>query len=73
MFFKYDIKIKLFFVFSRLERCKSREGENLEYLKNVILNFILSNDSRSKSHMLNAIVTILKFSDEERRRVEKIY
>lgn len=57
----------------RLERCKSREGENLEYLKNVILNFILSNDSRSKSHMLNAIVTILKFSDEERRRVEKIY
>lgn len=57
----------------RLERCKSREGENLEYLKNVILNFILSNNSRSKSHMLNAIVTILKFSDEERRRVEKIY
>lgn len=28
----------------RLERCKSREGANLEYLKNVVLSFLASTD-----------------------------
>ncbi|XP_055591974.1 GRIP and coiled-coil domain-containing protein 1 [Uranotaenia lowii] len=49
----------------RLERCKSREGANLEYLKNVVLSFLTSQDSESKKHMINAIAAVLKFSATE--------
>ncbi|XP_046435152.1 GRIP and coiled-coil domain-containing protein 1 isoform X1 [Neodiprion fabricii] len=54
---------------TRLKAYKSREGANLEYLKNVVLNYLLTNDASSKRHMLNAISTILHFTPEE---VEKI-
>jgi hypothetical protein len=54
---------------SRLQRCQSREGANLEYLKNVVLSFLLSNDSSSKGHMLNAIAAVLRFSSPELERV----
>lgn len=54
---------------SRLQRCQSREGANLEYLKNVVLSFLLSNDSSSKRHMLNAIAAVLRFSPPELERV----
>lgn len=53
----------------RLQRCQSREGANLEYLKNVVLSFLLSNDSSSKRHMLNAIAAVLRFSSPELERV----
>jgi hypothetical protein len=53
----------------RLQRCQSREGANLEYLKNVVLSFLLSSDSSSKRHMLNAIAAVLKFSSSELERV----
>lgn len=49
----------------RLERCKSREGANLEYLKNVVLSFLTSQDAVGKRHMINAIAAVLKFSDAE--------
>ncbi|XP_053685213.1 GRIP and coiled-coil domain-containing protein 1 [Sabethes cyaneus] len=49
----------------RLERCKSREGANLEYLKNVVLSFLTSQDADGKKHMINAIAAVLKFSDVE--------
>ncbi|XP_021924703.1 GRIP and coiled-coil domain-containing protein 1 [Zootermopsis nevadensis] len=54
---------------ARLQRCQSREGANLEYLKNVVLSFLLSSDSNSKRHMLNAIAAVLKFSSSELERV----
>ncbi|KAJ9596878.1 hypothetical protein L9F63_012134 [Diploptera punctata] len=53
----------------RLQRCQSREGANLEYLKNVVLSFLLTNDSNSKRHMLNAIAAVLKFSSSELDKV----
>uniref|UniRef100_A0A1B6CLB2 GRIP domain-containing protein n=1 Tax=Clastoptera arizonana TaxID=38151 RepID=A0A1B6CLB2_9HEMI len=55
----------------RLERCKSREGANLEYLKNVVLSYLLSTDSGCKAHMLNAIAAVLKFSDSEQQLVKQ--
>ncbi|KAG8282771.1 GRIP and coiled-coil [Homalodisca vitripennis] len=55
----------------RLERCQSREGANLEYLKNVVLSYLLSSDASCKAHMLNAIAAVLKFSDLEQHRVKQ--
>ncbi|XP_074659340.1 GRIP and coiled-coil domain-containing protein 1-like [Tubulanus polymorphus] len=54
----------------RLERNKSRESANLEYLKNVVYKFMISNDSHCKQQMLNAISTILEFSPKEKHNVE---
>jgi len=55
---------------ARLERNQSREGANLEYLKNVILEFFVCSDSSSQAHMFNAIATILQFSPSEIQRVQ---
>ncbi|XP_070556459.1 GRIP and coiled-coil domain-containing protein 1-like isoform X2 [Ptychodera flava] len=53
----------------RLERSQSRESANLEYLKNVIYNYMMSDDYPGKQRMLNAIMTILHFSPRERDKV----
>lgn len=50
----------------KCERDKSREGANLEYLKNVAYKFLISTDPHSKQQMLNAITTILQFSPQEK-------
>lgn len=55
----------------RLERCKTREGANLEYLKNVFLSFLLSNDKDGQRHKVNAISTVLQFSPSELSAVNK--
>ncbi|XP_053974391.1 GRIP and coiled-coil domain-containing protein 1-like isoform X1 [Hylaeus volcanicus] len=55
---------------ARLEACKSREGANLEYLKNVFINYLTTNDVSSKRHMLNAISTVLRFTTEELNKVK---
>ncbi|XP_030374495.1 GRIP and coiled-coil domain-containing protein 1 [Scaptodrosophila lebanonensis] len=49
----------------RLERCKTREGANLEYLKNVIISFIVAKDAEGKRHMLNAIGAVLQLTNAE--------
>lgn len=49
----------------RLKRYHSREGANLEYLKNVILSYLVTREEDSKKHMLNAIGAVLKFSPSE--------
>ncbi|XP_075226505.1 GRIP and coiled-coil domain containing 88 kDa [Lycorma delicatula] len=54
---------------ARLERCQTREGANLEYLKNVVLSYLLTSDENKKSHMLNAISAVLQFSDSEKIKV----
>lgn len=57
----------------RLERCKSREGANLEYLKNVFLSFLLSNDKDGRRHKVNAISAVLQFSPNEMSAVNKYF
>ncbi|XP_063980484.1 GRIP and coiled-coil domain-containing protein 1 [Diachasmimorpha longicaudata] len=56
---------------TRLEAYKSREGANLEYLKNVIVNFLTNNDSSSRRHMLNAIGTVLRFTPDEMGKIQR--
>ena len=50
---------------ARLERMTTSEGANLEYLKNVVLTYMLSTDVSSKNHMLKAIGAVLKLSKSE--------
>lgn len=57
---------------TRLEACKSREGANLEYLKNVIVNYLITSDPSSKRHMLNAISTVLHFTPEETEKIRRV-
>nr|BAN20798.1 GRIP and coiled-coil domain-containing protein 1, putative [Riptortus pedestris] len=55
----------------RFAHCQTREGANLEYLKNVVLSFLLTNDTASKSHMLNAIAAVLQFTDSEKSKISQ--
>lgn len=57
---------------TRLEACKSREGANLEYLKNVFINYLTTNDSSSKRHILNAISTVLRFTTDELEKINYV-
>ena len=41
------------------------EGANLEYLKNVVLNYMLSTDNLSRNHMLKAIGAVLTLNKAE--------
>lgn len=66
----YKAQEDTFFSF-RHRRNVSREGENLEYLKNVVLQYMVSSDAESRQLMLNAIATILKFTNKELESVKK--
>ncbi|KAH8295159.1 hypothetical protein KR018_008146 [Drosophila ironensis] len=57
----------------RLERCKTREGANLEYLKNVIISFIATRDADGKRHMLNAISAVLQFTAAEMQTINAAF
>ncbi|EDV91273.1 GRIP and coiled-coil domain-containing protein 1 [Drosophila grimshawi] len=57
----------------RLERCKTREGANLEYLKNVIISFIVTRDADDKRHMLNAISAVLQFTTLEMQTINAAF
>ncbi|OPJ71474.1 GRIP and coiled-coil domain-containing protein 1 [Patagioenas fasciata monilis] len=52
-------------------RDKSREGANLEYLKNIVFRFLTLPDSLGRQQTLTAILTILHFSPEEKRAIAK--
>ncbi|NXJ85804.1 GCC1 protein, partial [Trogon melanurus] len=52
-------------------RDKSREGANLEYLKNIVYRFLTLPDSLGRQQTLTAILTILHFSPEEKQMVTK--
>lgn len=45
--------------------CRSRESANLEYLKNIVLRFMMSTSYSVKQQMITAIATILEFSPKE--------
>ncbi|XP_066276260.1 GRIP and coiled-coil domain-containing protein 1-like isoform X2 [Branchiostoma lanceolatum] len=55
----------------RLERNRSRESANLEYLKNVVLRYMTTSDYAAKDQMFKAIATILQFTSQERTKVTK--
>lgn len=57
----------------RLERCKTREGANLEYLKNVILSFLQTRDAEDKKHMINAIGAVLQFNPSELKAINNLF
>ncbi|NXF83614.1 GCC1 protein, partial [Sclerurus mexicanus] len=52
-------------------RDKSREGANLEYLKNVVYRFLTLPDARGRQQTLTAILTILHFSPEEKQSIAR--
>ncbi|XP_006004145.1 GRIP and coiled-coil domain-containing protein 1 [Latimeria chalumnae] len=52
-------------------RDQSREGANLEYLKNIIYRFLTLQDSLGRQQTLTAILTILHFSPQEKQVVLK--
>lgn len=56
---------------ARLKRMTSKEGANMEYLKNVVLNYMLSSDASSRDHMLKAIGAVLIFSPKEIRQIRE--
>uniref|UniRef100_A0A3P8UGC7 GRIP and coiled-coil domain containing 1 n=1 Tax=Amphiprion percula TaxID=161767 RepID=A0A3P8UGC7_AMPPE len=56
----------------KLVRDRSREGANMEYLKNVIYRFLTLQDSSGRNQTLNAILTILHFSPQEKHDVMKL-
>ncbi|XP_063782744.1 GRIP and coiled-coil domain-containing protein 1 [Pseudophryne corroboree] len=47
-------------------RDRSREGANMEYLKNVLLGFLTMPDPCGRQHTLSALLAVLHFSPEER-------
>ncbi|XP_038163893.1 GRIP and coiled-coil domain-containing protein 1 [Cyprinodon tularosa] len=56
----------------KLIRDQNREGANLEYLKNVIYKFLTLQDASGRLQTLNAILTILHFSPQEKDDVSKL-
>lgn len=56
----------------KLTRDQSREGANLEYLKNVIYKFLTLQDSSGRHQTLTAILTILHFSPQEKQSVMRL-
>ncbi|TSK13568.1 GRIP and coiled-coil domain-containing protein 1 [Bagarius yarrelli] len=52
-------------------RDQSRDGANMEYLKNVIYRFLTLQDWKGRQQTLTAILTILHFSPQERQAVMK--
>ena len=56
-----------------LEKMKSREGANLEYLKNVTISYLTTSDSIAKRKMLNAIAAVLRFDVSEMTLVNNYF
>ncbi|KAF0028681.1 GRIP and coiled-coil domain-containing protein 1 [Scophthalmus maximus] len=56
----------------KLIRDQSREGANMEYLKNVIYKFLTLHDASERQQTLTAILTILHFSPQEKHQVLRL-
>ncbi len=59
----------------RLKLNHSRDemnGANLEYIKNVVFNFMTTKDNNVKLSMINAITQILQFTKNEKQRLQSI-
>nr|XP_057925208.1 GRIP and coiled-coil domain-containing protein 1 [Doryrhamphus excisus] len=53
----------------KLIRDHKREGSSMEYLKNVIFKFLTLQDANGRQQTLNAILSILHFSPQEKHAV----
>lgn len=53
--------------FLQLERTKNRDGANLEYLKNIVLKYM---ETQEHEKLLPVLTTLLQFSPEEVARVQ---
>jgi len=51
------------------QRFKSREGANVEYLKNVVYQYLVTREQTAKKRMAVAIATILQFSPDEKKNI----
>ena len=59
---------------AEVDRSDSREGANVEYVKNVMYKFLTSTaDIHGKKQMMKALMTILQFSPEERKKVDHVH
>ena len=59
---------------STLNRMSTKEGANIEYLKNVVMTYMLtsrSSDAASREHMLKAIGAVLTFTEEDLAKVRE--
>lgn len=54
----------------KMERDRSRETENLEYLKNVVIHY-MSADAPSQEQLLVPIATVLHFSSDEVEHIKR--
>lgn len=52
----------------RLDRTQSREGINLEYLKNIVFRYMMATEPVGRQAIFNAISTILHFSPQEKKQ-----
>lgn len=64
----YELRVQL----DKLIRDQSREGANMEYLKNVIYKFLTLQDASGRQQTLTAILTILHFSPQEKLSVMRL-
>ena len=53
----------------RMSKSCGGDKLNLEYLKNVVLRYMLSSDAGDREHMLKAIGAVLVFTKSEAARV----
>lgn len=56
----------------KLIRDQSREGANMEYLKNIVYRFLTLQDANGRQQTLTAILTILHFSPQEKQDVTRL-
>ncbi|KAF3705395.1 GRIP and coiled-coil domain-containing protein 1 Golgi coiled-coil protein 1 [Channa argus] len=56
----------------KLIRDQSREGANMEYLKNIVYKFLTLQDASGRQQTLTAILTILHFSPQEKQHVYRL-
>ncbi|KAM9845859.1 GRIP and coiled-coil domain-containing protein 1 isoform 1-T5 [Aulostomus maculatus] len=56
----------------KLSRDQSREGANMEYLKNIIYKFLTLPDASGRQQTLTAILTILHFSPQEKLAIMRL-
>lgn len=56
----------------KLVQDQSREGANMEYLKNIIYRFLTLQDASGRQQTLTAILTILHFSPQEKHTVMRL-
>jgi hypothetical protein len=66
-----NMEIQLGELQEKLTRFEFRENANLEYLKNILIKFFESNEREVQQKLLGVVSTVLAFSPEEKKRIER--